>query len=1119
MIEYILIPEYFNCHTIYSKDLDEFFSNLTEEDYLDYNKINLEYLREFYKNNKYKTIKIIKELKMRGFEFKEEKETSFLSTIFIPEEYNKFIYTDINTQKYKEINKYIFDFLDYSLINDDRFFNGIPLVGFKNYNENIEDTLIEKEFLRYGYKVLSLREYLNITKIKNYNCHELIKEIIDISNIKKIAFEEITHLNIFELYDSDKYINLESYMKQNNINLLADFITNFNSIELFLNKYQMNNLIYDILEYLNNSFYKLDSDENKEILLKEKTNDINMEKDDLLNKMYQDSNIEDIFSNLSGFKAPLNKLRKENIKNLLDYDNQISNNNKFNNIINKFKEQLQKDIDDIFNSKFELSKSLYVLIKDKNIYEIYSFLNRIDNDFTIKDLNLLDKFKSMEIFDIYNKPYLDFEKNHRIDLYRFNKKINNTLDLNIFIDNFILSSNIDARTLLICQERYINKKTLDETGQKFEITRERIRQITKQIEKQFFSNHIQENFKKILNFLFVQNIIEYSDIEKMIKTDYILFFELFKLNKSKFIGYYPLTNRIYLLDKKISFDNKKFNDKIKNIINEIDIIGSYEQIIYSLKTLEDELGQLTNDIIENIFELYKIRKIKNQYIILKDIKANNDRLEIYMKYIYKDFLDLSNNKNIDKLNSDFLIYFGEETTRTSRSWEGIISRIEELILINPRTYIHINNLKIDMSEIDFIKNQIDKYLNEMDFIYADTLYLDLEKKYSNIAIKSKHEMYSLIKYFYIDDFNFATGNSLKFSKKDTLKQTNTEILYSICNEYKKPITYKEIIARTQWSKHRIEMAISNSDEIIKFGTNKCVIPNNLFIGNEKELFKNKIQLLFKDKFTSSNIILKNLIFSEDLSEFISRNNLTDTTALTSLIKYLNKDIEGHTVFLYTKDSPVKSIDDLIRFKYKDGFNRKDIENLMEKLQFSEGSLHSLSRKLELFIENKEYLPLNREEYIRYENFNLDDDFIEKIIKFSDEIYEKNNYIIPNKIISTIKKEIGNTKYGLNQYIITNILIEHGYKRIHRFNEDYRYEIIVLVKNNSKYDSLNYLVYDLLISDYKGEWHEIPIYDYLSEKGFYTIEDAKHKKFLREDITIDLIKIDNAGRVKLKEVEN
>lgn len=48
VIEYILIPEYFNCHTIYSKDLDEFLSNLTEEDYLDHNKIDLEYLREFY---------------------------------------------------------------------------------------------------------------------------------------------------------------------------------------------------------------------------------------------------------------------------------------------------------------------------------------------------------------------------------------------------------------------------------------------------------------------------------------------------------------------------------------------------------------------------------------------------------------------------------------------------------------------------------------------------------------------------------------------------------------------------------------------------------------------------------------------------------------------------------------------------------------------------------------------------------------------------------------------------------------------------------------------------------------------------------------------------------------
>lgn len=1123
MIDYILIPEYFDCNNIYSKDLDNFFSNLKEEDYIDSNKIKLKYLRKFYKEDKYRAIKTIKELKLRGFEFKEENETSFLSTVFIPEEYNKFIYTDINNQKYKEINKYIFNFLDYVLIEDDRFFNGIPIKGFKNYNDSIEESVIEKEFLRYGYKIISLREYLNMMKIKDYkyyNCYDLIEELIYISNINKIPFEEITHISIFDIYDNDKYPNLDELLKQNNIYLLSDFITNFNAMESFFNKYKMNNLVIDILEYFNDYSSKLELEKNKNELLNKQIDTLDMEREELLSEIYQKSKIEDIFLDIKGFKSQLNKLNKYKIEYLNEYNIEIIKNDKFNKYICDFKEEIEKKIDYIFSSKFTLDENIYELIQYQSLYEIYKILNKLDCYFIIDDLNLLEKFKTLLIRDIHDKKYIDFDKNHRVNLYKFNEQINNNLDLNKFINKVILSNDIDARTLQICQDRYINDKTLEETGKRHDITRERVRQITSKIEKKILTLNIQEGLMLIIKFLFNEKIINYSDLEKMIKIEYKFIFEILKKDKAKNIKYYPLTNRIHLLDKEEFFDKKDIDKRIINIIKELDIFGNYDEIIDSIKILECEIGPINNNIIQNIFKKYKIRKVNDKYIRLKDIKTNADRIELYMKTIFQDDLDFSNEETTYKLNRDFLIYFDEKTNRNYRGWEALMIRVDEIILIKPRTYIHINNLNINMPEIDFVKARIDYYLEEKEFIFADKLYSDLKEEFSNLIIKSKHELYSLIKYFYIDDLNFATGNSLKFSKKGTLEKNNTEILYDLCNDYKKPITYEEIIDRTEWSKHRINMAISNSDNIIKFGTEKCTIPENLFEGNEKELFKNKVKTFFEDEFTSSKLILDSLIFDEDLSDFIDRNNLTDdTTALTSLIKYLDKNIEGHTVFLYTKNSPVKSIEDLIRFKFPDGFNRKDIIDLLEKYKFSNGSQNLLSNKLDSFIENKEYLPLNREEYIKYKNFTIYEDFIKKILEYSEEIYKKNNYIIPNNILNSIKMEIGNTKYGLNQYIITNILKENGYKRVKRFNEDYRYEIIVLVKNNSKYNNLNLLVYDLLRNDYEGEWHEVLIYDYLSEKGFYSVENIKTKKNLKEDIIFDLIEVDNSGRVKLKEVEN
>ena len=80
---------------------------------------------------------------------------------------------------------------------------------------------------------------------------------------------------------------------------------------------------------------------------------------------------------------------------------------------------------------------------------------------------------------------------------------------------------------------------------------------------------------------------------------------------------------------------------------------------------------------------------------------------------------------------------------------------------------------------------------------------------------------------------------------------------------------------------------------------------------------------------------------------------------------------------------------------------------------------------------------------------------------------------------------------------------------------YLQEIIVLVKEDSKFIEIQDLVYDRLKNDYRGKLLEEDIYDYLVELGIYEYKEYDGDKKLFQDVLKDnKIIVDWAGRVEL-----
>lgn len=74
-----------------------------------------------------------------------------------------------------------------------------------------------------------------------------------------------------------------------------------------------------------------------------------------------------------------------------------------------------------------------------------------------------------------------------------------------------------------------------------------------------------------------------------------------------------------------------------------------------------------------------------------------------------------------------------------------------------------------------------------------------------------------------------------------------------------------------------------------------------------------------------------------------------------------------------------------------------------------------------------------------------------------------------------------------------------------------------MKSESKFNDIGELVHFLLKNNYRGSLSEKPVYDYLSELGFYRKEKVDSRKKLKGDILYKgLISVNkNYGKVSLK----
>lgn len=1140
MKEYIVIPQYFNKELVESKILNSF---LKDAKYIDKTKIKLQSLREFYRRDTQNGLKLIEELKLRGFEFILTSPSKFLYT-FKNNKKIELLYTSENSNKIEKINKKIFSFLDYeNSIKSDFYFNLVPIYAFKNVMKNFNYDLVKQEFIRYGYKVVS-EEYLN-KSILGSNNTQYISKCHGTKEVDIILPDINYKLGISSIINS--IINKNPEYKNSILNIELDNILpdRLLSEKLIRNKLFMDKIytINELVDYNINRLNNINGVGTKRILEfkhsiiegivninKDNCEKYNVKYDSDLNsyiKYLIEENYEykNILQNIKLNKVLLNmsnitktderiltKFKDDGIiyiYDLIDYDiKRIKDlkgvgEKKFNNITTFILEELKViklKFEEISKDVFLLDDSRFKRFRSYKIKELHRVLygDKIEeyadlNEMYISDLQGIE----YSYFDDYNKVFY---------LNKILVDLNEVTDINKILRNS-LPSNISKRNKKIIKLRIIEGKTLEEVGKLVGLTRERIRQIEKKIldicflnlKKYKFFFFLELNFNSS-EFFYIKDLIDLLD-----KENYFIVNMIVSGNIDKLYYYEPL-ERVYLEPK----DN--FDSDLKEIV---EIIPNYGETEEDLGFILELLDELFLDI--SYGEGIKILEKNDVYIrdiyYFKGNLNNKTMIEIIFKYIHRSELTLDD-KGVKIINKYINNIFEKEINNNARNWQGVISRIDEIILVNPKTYVHIDHIPVDTEVIKSLKYILDEELTESNYIYSERLLERVNLEHPNNNIISKHHIYSLIKYYYSEYYQTSSGNSLQISKIGTPRLTNSEYIYNICLKKGGVISLDKIQKITKWSNHIIEMAISNNDKMVKLGGQKCGIVKLLFKNDELSLFKQNLKDDMKEGYTTSSKFYYKLLFDENMSIFLNRNKIKNGKELVGLMKYFDKNIYGHNVFIYYKNSNIKNIEDVIYSLYPKRVYRNEIYEILVDFKIENTSIVSIVDRL---LSSKRYVQVSREEYINYNDFEIDESVKEKLLSYFDEIYENDGFIVPEDHINKIKFLLSYNSFTWNQYTISTILVENRYRKLTRFNSDYRYEILVLVREDSKYKDISYLMYDLIKNEYRGNLHEEHVYGFLSEKGIYRIEEERSKKKLEMDAKKnELLTVDVVGNIRLKE---
>lgn len=715
----------------------------------------------------------------------------------------------------------------------------------KKYNETNNKYLIKKEENRKN-GLLNL-----ILKIFKLN----LKEKITIDTIEYDKEEEKL-FNEFNIIAKrlDNYVKevykLENIVIEGKFNNIISKV--FKGEEIYTELIQLLDGIRDYRNYIlseRNSNIKMESSVAEEALSEEDVNDKGefQDKSIIIIESIEDQLnnnkelIEETVKNKETNETIINKFqenKKSIYKDILIAE--AFNDNIFKIFLNYCKENNLKNLDQIRNFDFdELDKlkGFGVAKKEKFIKrynevmgnEYIKNLKGEREEDKIKKIDLKECYKNLDIailecFNKINSKLIEQIKHNNINTIEelYLEVHNNMLSVpNLgltkikYIKEALENLNKEPQELLrslidqikvnsdynILVERTINNKTLQQIGEEYGVTRERIRQKEKKIIKSIeailhiFVGISNINDIKLVTFEEILDVSNLDEEEKKCLKNVLI-------NADNFECKYLSEVDKFL----VNGDINEIIDKIKLITNGIpDIVSINNELIYDLEEYK-ELDILSLDEIVNIIVTLGYKRV-NDYLF----RGTVSKTKIYnfiVKEFFKDGIAFNNTKDINK----FISIINEKFDMKEDSIRNIKAKIEtSCILCDRGSYIHPEWVDIDEGLLEEITEYIDD--NEQETIYLNQIYLEFESQLNESGIKNRYYLQGILKYYFSDNYNFTKDTLYK----GNIKHNRNYIFNKYIKDKGRPVSKEDVENDFKgWTPIMIALAAEECKYVLKW---------------------------------------------------------------------------------------------------------------------------------------------------------------------------------------------------------------------------------------------------------------------------------------------------------------
>lgn len=922
MVGKVIFPKHFEKMKISDKLSNFFLSNSIS---ITASSFDLELLRIiFYIDNKlFNYLKF--ELELKGFNFKSENDSFFVKEI----DFNNYQYI-ISESKGAisplHLNKLgLWNIFSKIGIYERDYINYIPLerlTHFSNSPFNLVTQLIESNF-----KIIKEEIKNELPNVLDFN--HSIKKSFDLmytaprfivnflSSIRKVPS------NLFDFIKMMGYVTIESILNlgfSNVENIITKAYNRFG-----YNCYSINVMELILVKFINdkNDYYS------------------KLQKFGLHLKNHNNFEINVTSENKKEFNQFLDEYYYWYISNFdLDIETNSFKNIGLYPLEKKFIKRIGlNNLDDILNLRIDTK------------LDIFRANNYLLIDYLYEFREIIEKISFVISNDQQNHDYINYENNYKI------------LKFDLYLDslfNKVIQKNQNKIDILdIIRKREVNY-TLDELGQNYGLTRERIRQVEKRFLEKYNNDYI-----KIISYIFSFN--------KCVPEDIILLVPGVRLIIGK--------DKNYLLVKDLGvIMHSTMHAFLYNKISYIDY--SVINIRNMYNKIEKKTGILLNAYFNYIYKSGTIRKIG-----LKDIGSN------YLKYRKKQGFLMS--KDLD----DARCYFENNGRKnvSDSSLQNNIAGNTNAVLVDMGKYLHIDYINEEKYYIvkGILENfEFDKFGN-----YAREIYFKNKEILNKIGIDNYYFLYGIIRIVNDRIENdqrkyLLSGRSMRVTKENLLS------IDEIISEYLEQRNGFSDISQTKKDLNITDITIEQSKVALKYDKKTIVLKKVLSLNCQEKIILRQFikEDIDNHSFCHPKDLIEKIFFDDLNNRILIRNEIKESKRLYIFLKFFySEEFNFCSSSLAISDLNNKAflkIDILVELFKNKVFSKEDVNNIADRYSISYWPISN-------FI-NDYSVPIDNNKYILKENVDYKDGQIEFIIQEINKKFNDDTYILSSDIVSILK---------------------------------------------------------------------------------------------------------------------